>query len=97
MSLTKEAYEAMRALVSNPMTAVEVSQIVGGNSWHVSQRLERLVKRDLVSKSADKYRLTTRGVVTLTYKNGIKYEVSYPDITRIHPNVDWPWQYREAA
>lgn len=97
MSLTNEAYAAMRALVKEPMTAIDVSQIVGGKSWHVSQRLERLIKRDLVAKSGDKYRLTKRGVVTLTYKDGFNYSVSYPDITRIHPNVDWPWQYREAA
>lgn len=97
MALTKEAYAAMRVLVDKPMTALDVCKIIGGNAWHASQKLERLVKKNLVYKQADKYRLTTRGVLELTYKDGIKYEVSYPDITRIHPNVDWPWVYREAA
>lgn len=101
MNLMPQTYDAMRLLLRRPMTATEVALMTGRSIHHVRRGLEGLIRYRIVSTddSGDTrhYALTSQGLDILCERDGVKHTIKYQTTGRIHPNVDWPWTYREAA
>lgn len=101
MNLLEQSYAAMRLLLSKPMSATTIALVTGREVRHVKRGMKMLADYRMVSSQNTDgicyYSLTPVGLDALCERDGVKYTVKYVTTGRIHPRVDWPWTYREAA
>ena len=97
MNLMEQSYDAMRLLLKCPMNPTQVAISTGREIHHVRRGLDNLIKYGYVTKYANNYSITDHGIERLSERDGVKHKREYNMAGRIHPNVDWPWVYREAA
>lgn len=100
MNFQEKSFEAMRFILKRPATVEEIGEAIERTKHHTLRSLDKLIERGYMSVKNDNgtryYSLTIDGLEKLNERDGVKHTIKY-EVRRFHPNINWPWTYREAA